>query len=269
MTPNDIARSSLLDLVFEGRNKNYGAYELRKHYDRRLILALSGMALLVAIILVVLNLGTVVSDGVRAFRKSDDVAISVIELQTPKPLPATVRPTVATATKAFVNRVLLVPDPVAADMPDQKSLHQHAIATHEHHGPLGISTAHTPAGAEDGSVLPAAQALAPAATPAPQGPTEAPSFPGGIGAWSKFLARHLVIPAEVQPGERLTVLVRFQVGEDGTLTGFNIVQSGGRSCDEEVLRVLRKMPRWKPALQQGVPVATSFTQPVTFEVHEQ
>ncbi|MBA2746852.1 MAG: energy transducer TonB, partial [Flavisolibacter sp.] len=45
---------------------------------------------------------------------------------------------------------------------------------------------------------------------------------------------------------------------------FSILQSGGKAFDAEVIRVLKKMPKWKPAIQNGRPVAVSFSQPVTF-----
>ena len=59
------------------------------------------------------------------------------------------------------------------------------------------------------------------------------------------------------------------VSTDGSITNFEVLKSGGESFDREVIRVLKKMPKWKPAIQNGHPAATSFTQPVSFMVHEQ
>ena len=58
--------------------------------------------------------------------------------------------------------------------------------------------------------------------------------------------------------------MRFAVGTDGHITQFEIVQSGGDSFDKEVIRVLKKMPDWEPAVQNGHHVSVMFTQPVTF-----
>lgn len=96
-----------------------------------------------------------------------------------------------------------------------------------------------------------------------------PEFPGGMQAWIAFLSRHLQTPDNLEPGERKAVLVSFVVDKDGSVTGFRVVQSGGRRFDDEVIRVLRKMPKWKPAIQNGHPVALSYTQPVTFVGVEQ
>jgi protein TonB len=77
------------------------------------------------------------------------------------------------------------------------------------------------------------------------------------------------VPADLQPGERRTVQVRFQVSAEGEITKFEILQSGGSIFDREVIRVLKKMPKWKPAIQNGRPIAISFVQPVTFQAIEE
>jgi len=100
-------------------------------------------------------------------------------------------------------------------------------------------------------------------------PSRQPQFPGGTAAWLNFLNRHLTPPQDLEPGEKRTVLIRFSVDEEGIITNFQVVQSGGGSFDNEVIRVLKKMPKWLPALQYGKPVAVSFTQPVTFAAAEE
>ena len=77
------------------------------------------------------------------------------------------------------------------------------------------------------------------------------------------------MPASLGKDELKTVRINFKVDVDGTVTGFTVLQSAGREFDNEVIRVLKKMPRWKPAMQNGRPVAVPFTQPVTFVGVEQ
>ncbi|RYE37819.1 MAG: TonB family protein [Hyphomicrobiales bacterium] len=84
-----------------------------------------------------------------------------------------------------------------------------------------------------------------------------------------FLGRSLSASSDMQPGERRSVLVRFWVDEYGNVGRFEVLQSGGTAFDNEVLRALKRMPKWKPALQRGRPVATSFVQPVTFQAPEE
>lgn len=83
-------------------------------------------------------------------------------------------------------------------------------------------------------------------------------------AWIAFLNRNLHAPQDLESGEKRIVNIRFHVDVDGTITNFQIIQSGGAAFDNEVIRVLKKMPKWMPALQAGQPVTISFTQPVTF-----
>ena len=62
------------------------------------------------------------------------------------------------------------------------------------------------------------------------------------------------------------VIVKFVVNEDGSLTDFHVLRGIGGGCDEEAVRVLKKMPRWKPGIQNGKPVKVYFTQPISFNL---
>jgi protein TonB len=88
-------------------------------------------------------------------------------------------------------------------------------------------------------------------------------------AWISFLQTHLQAPQDLEPGEKRTVQVRFHVAEDGSITNFHVLQSAGSAFDNEVIRVLKKMPKWTPAVKAGLPVSVGFTQPVTFVGQEE
>ena len=89
-------------------------------------------------------------------------------------------------------------------------------------------------------------------------------YPGGKEAFAKFLTKYLITPGELEAGEKKTVLVRFMVDADGTISKTEVLQSDGEDYSREVIRVLAKMPKWIPAMQNGTKVATWFTQPVSF-----
>jgi protein TonB len=91
-----------------------------------------------------------------------------------------------------------------------------------------------------------------------------PEFPGGPDALHTFLTKNLNAPGDLETGEKKVVKIRFRVGKDGAVNSFEIVTSGGREFDQEVLRVCKKMPRWMPALQNGINVDVSYMIPVTF-----
>jgi TonB family protein len=94
---------------------------------------------------------------------------------------------------------------------------------------------------------------------------EMPAFPGGSGELNKFLAYNLRVPEEARKaGLTGTVNATFIVQTDGSINNAKITRGIGKSCDEEVIRVINMMPNWQPGKQNGKPVATQFNLPVVF-----
>lgn len=116
---------------------------------------------------------------------------------------------------------------------------------------------------EDGAVIePQKGAAAPETDPLTCKAEVMPQFPGGVEAFKKFMLRNLRQPDDLEEGEKVVVLVKFIVETDGSIVNAEILQ-GGR-YDEDVLKVVKKMPRWKPGMQGGRYVPVYFTLPVTF-----
>lgn len=94
-----------------------------------------------------------------------------------------------------------------------------------------------------------------------------PSYPGGSRALRKFLGRNLNYPNDAMAeGVEGKVVVQFVVKSDGSLEKPKIIQSLGFGCDEEVLEIVSKMPRWSPGLMAGKPVNSSYSLPVVFRL---
>lgn len=92
-------------------------------------------------------------------------------------------------------------------------------------------------------------------------------FPGGPGAWGRFMQKTLKYPSAAQRanvGGR--VLVSFVVNTDGSVQDIQILKGVGFGCDEEAIRIIKSMPRWNPGRQSGRAVRSRFTQPITFVV---
>jgi TonB family protein len=92
----------------------------------------------------------------------------------------------------------------------------------------------------------------------------APAFPGGAEVWADFLKRNLNPSYNLSTRESKIVIVRFLVKSDGSVDNLEIVQSGGPVFDKEVLRVIKRMPKWKAAIENGRTVDAIVTQTVTF-----
>ena len=90
-----------------------------------------------------------------------------------------------------------------------------------------------------------------------------PQYPGGVQALLSFLKKNIHSP-NIEEGEDISVKIEFVVNYDGSLENFNVIQSGGDIFDNEVLRVLKKMPLWIPGKSKGKNIAVYYVVPVKF-----
>jgi protein TonB len=273
MTNKEILQSDLLDIVFEDRNKTYGAYTIRKGYNNRLLLAL-GAGMSVILLLIVINgFSNKQESSLIVPADKNEITVREIEILKEKPKEPEqpketvkqkpVEPKVASVkftSPPAIKKDSDVKDKIAAitDMADKK------INDKAGEGVKDKGTVKLPenlivaAGSNDN------------ATAAPNKQSDfivqerEPEFPGGAEALKKFLAKYLSTPEELQAGEKKVVRVKFKVDRDGLVTSFEIVTSGGGEFDREVVRVCKKMPKWTPAIQNGINVPVSYVLPVTF-----
>jgi protein TonB len=266
MTSNEILKADVLDILFDNRNKQYGAYALRKNYNNRLSLALGislSTMLLFFLLMRIERPSRIITDDSN---KTEVVVDHVIppDIKKPDPIiPKKRNPAPQVRTEKLTTIKIEKDDLVKTTIPDQNALLTSVISNVKLNGDIANN-------------IPIVK------EPAPENPLKQetkssefapiqrePEFPGGQQAWMNFLQKNLISPDELEAGDKKMVSIRFQVSAEGIVTNFEIVQSAGRSFDNEVIRVLKKMPRWKPAIQNGLPVARAFTQPVTFVGVEQ
>jgi protein TonB len=263
MTSNEILQANVLDILFDNRNKQYGAYTLRKYYNNRLGLSLGialGLVLLLFFFISQYNSGESFSKPKpEVIVKTFDLPARVKKQETPA-RPKAQRPPKQVTQVEFKRLVVTENIHVKTDLADQASL-EHAQVSAKSITGAETTGATGPVDRGSPSVVTKSDEKKPDPVEMMQ---REPEFPGGMQAWIGFLSRNLRVPEELGAGEKKTVLIRFQVGTDGAVTGFEILQSGGTGYDHEVIRVLKRMPRWKPAIQNNLPVSRSFTQPVTF-----
>lgn len=271
MTNTEILRSDMLDILFEHRNKAYGAYALRRTYDRRLLTALiAGMS----VILLFTLFNTINGNDPATNKpegKDNSVVFTQVELpkdepekskaqEKPKQAPKPVEPV---ATIKHLNPVIKPDNEVPkTEMPDKADLVDKEIGKDNIEGkkPAGIVQPILPKEETGTGKDVEKEEKQPDFIPFER----LPEFPGGIEALRRFLSKNLNTPDELNAGDKKTVRIRFWVGKDGSISTLEIEQTAGDLFDKEVIRVCKKMPRWTAAIQNGVSVPVSYVLPVTF-----
>ena len=96
---------------------------------------------------------------------------------------------------------------------------------------------------------------------------EMPDFPGGMAKLADYLAKNIKYPQMArESGIQGRVFVNFVIEPDGSVSNVNVMRSLGGGCDEEAIRVVKSMPKWKPGKQRGKPVRVSYILPVNFKL---
>jgi len=270
MKAETILQSDLLDIIFENRNKQYGAYQLRKEYNGRLYRALLftlGIVLLFISFNILSKYFTAKMVSIVS-TKNVDSGIILTTVRIPEtPAPPLVKPTPQLAT--IRNMVpLIVPDDQAKDtIATVDNLINNVISDKTNAG--------TPSNTDNASAQQNPAAVI-ETKPAPEpdnkvieNPEVLPEFPGGTAALLRFLGKNLQVPEEaMDAGQRIKIPVKFVVNRDGSLGDVEFLAQADQRFIKEILRVVAKMPRWKPGSVQGKTVAVYFTIPIIFETTE-
>lgn len=95
--------------------------------------------------------------------------------------------------------------------------------------------------------------------------SEAPSYPNGTKEMYQFIGKNLKYPKEAQRNNiKGKVFIKFVVRKDGSISDMSILQGIGYGCEEEAMRIIEMMPKWNAGKQNGIPVNTYFTMPISF-----
>jgi periplasmic protein TonB len=273
MKPEHILSSDLLDILFDQRNKEYGAYELRREYHRRLWIALCSVPVMAGLFLWMNYLNKAFQTDLVSDLRSDSAVVKLIHLSPPEPEKPLVAPKQKQVATIKDTPPLIVPDQQKADPPptvDELLNDNRAISSTTEEGPPPTTNtspaAATPGGTGD---APAATQPAPGVEKIVTTAEVMPEFPGGVDALRRFLGRNLRVPENaMEPGQRIKVPVRFVVNKGGELSDVEFLVQVDEILKKEILRVMQKMPKWKSGSQNGRPVAVYFVIPIIFEVGE-
>lgn len=272
MEANKILSADLLDLVFEGRNKEYGAYQLRKTYNRRITRAL----LITASVAILALLGSFLANK---FKSNDDDKLNIKEVTMqeiqqeedkpeppPPPPPKPPDPPKIEMAK-FTPPKIVKDEEVQEPPPEVKELEEKKIDVINQEG-IKDEGIVAPAVIDEGKGVVEEKKEEDENKIFEKVEIEA-SFKGGEGAWRKYLERNLNGNTPVDNGApegTYTVYVQFVVSKDGSISDVRPLTNHGYGMESEAVRVIKKGPAWTPAVQNGRSVNAYRKQPITFQV---
>ena len=260
-----------IELVFAGRNKNYGAFELRQHYGRTMM-----KAMLIAFTTIVAASVTYTYAVGKTPGRTDREIVVKLPPMPPPPVKPEKKPDVVVEPAAAAK-----PQPAAASIkfpPMKVTANELAVNPPKIDDIAGkeVSSETTEGkGGQEQMVDPGPVDLGGTGVEPSVDNTEhitvqiMPQPVGGVEAWAKFLNRNLRFPPAAQEaGISGRVIVSFVIEKDGHLTDITIVKGAGYGMDEEAMRVLKLAKPWKPGIQNGNPVRVRYSIPMNFQLSE-
>jgi protein TonB len=271
MEANKILSSDILDLVFEGRNKDYGAYDLRKTYNRRI-----GRALMVAGAIALLALlGSFLATRNNGPKKVkiQDMTIQNLKQEEkkepppPPPPPPPKQEPPKVEMKQFTPPVIKKDEEVEKPPPPQEELKEVKIADINQEG-IKDNNIVTPTVIDEGKQIVEAKKEDDENKIFDKVEVEA-QFPGGDAKWKRYLETNCngqVATDNGAPEGTYTTVVQFVVDKEGNISDVHALTNHGYGMEEEAMRVIKKGPKWTPAIQNGRQVKAYRKQPITFQV---
>lgn len=246
------------EIVFEKRNKMYGAFILRKMYNNQV-----NKALLMAIAIMLAGLAYPLASSYNAVTKTrhitTDVIIDILNL--PKPDDVVLPPPPAANPDQikhvpFIAPVVTIEEVKGEDgLPDMEKLNQTAV-----NEPINIER--EKAIEKQVDVIEDPEKVAPVTFV-----EEMPTFTGGETERLRFLQDNIQYPQRAaETGIQGSVYVRFVVDSKGNITDAEVLRGIGGGCDEEALRVINAMPQWHPGKQNGRAVRVFFNMSIMFKL---
>ena len=254
----DIYKQKWIDMVFEGRNKSYGAYELRKKNPKVTLIAL---AIGASVFASLLALPLINWEGSKDKEEEQVVMVDMADLAPPPPPDEPLVPPPPPPPPApkidevkFVKPKVVKKEEVVEEIKTIEELKDKNVGAKDVEGrDDGKIVIDAPSGegdkdvkiVDDNTIYKAVEVR--------------PDFPGGIQKFYEFVGKNYRVPEEDVKGK---VFVQFVVEKDGSLTDIKVMRDLGYGTGAEAIRVLKKSPRWKPGIQNGRPVRVLYSLPI-------
>ncbi|WP_121352133.1 energy transducer TonB [Flavisolibacter nicotianae] len=277
MEANKILQADLLDLLFEDRNKDYGAYELRRKYNKRITLALVitagiGLAIVLASFL----------SSALASKKDDTVEVRDVVVQNiqeeapppppPPPPPPKAPPPPQLETAKFTPPVIKKDEEVRQEeIPPIEKLEEVQVAEKSQEGAKDEGLLNAPPVVDKGTQVVETKPVEDENKVFEKVEIEASV---NVAQWRRHLESQLqryiedAASSGMNPGT-YTVNVRFLVEKDGSITDVRALNDPGSGLAQGAVEVVKRGPKWSPGEQNGRKVRSYHTQPITFVIQEQ
>ena len=275
----DLSSKEWCDIVFDGKNKEYGAYQLRatsvKRHTKALLSVVIVLALiLTAIILVMTGVFKSADEDINAKNEQEEVIMAPEDIpeeeeqmEIPEQKPEEVQAEEEVAATQAVTEVKIV-ETVDKDreVKDQEQVRENTaqLGADDHKGVEDVNR---------DRVVKEVVEVKPVEKPKEDRPLsvamveQKPSSPGADSAMYKWLQDNIIYPAAAsEEGVQGKVTVQFIVEKDGSITHVQVVRGKHPALDAEAARVIRKMPRWTPGRNNGQPVRVTYHLPVQFKL---
>ena len=275
MEVNKILSADVLDIIFEGKNKDYGAYELRKTYNRRITRALIITASVTILALGGSVLASVMNSDDSNKVKFDEMTIQEVKQEDkkepppPPPPPPPKQEPPKVEMKQFTPPIIKKDEEVEKPPPPQEELKEAKIDVVNQEGIKDENIA--PIQIDEGKQIVEEKKEEDENKIFDKVEIEA-SFPGGDSKWRQYLERNAngqVATDNGAPEGTYTTVVQFVVDKEGNISDVRALTNHGYGMEEEAMRVIRKGPKWTPAIQNGRQVKAYRKQPITFQVQSE
>ena len=279
MSDIDLTTNGWVDLIFEGRNKEYGAYKLRKQTPKRNIQSIIAIAIL-AVLFVGFYVAKSAYDQYQMSHQKNDQITELSTLNQPKKEAKVERkqieqPKEKEVVKEVKSSIKFTAPVIKKDnevKPEEEMKTQDQLMDTK----TAIGALDVKGNSDQGEIMKVTQRVAdePVKEDKPEVENKVfdvveqmPSFPGGPSALMQYLSNNVKYPVVAQEnGVQGRVVVSFVVERDGSITDVKVVRSVDPSLDREASRVVSSMPKWIPGKQNGSPVRVKYNVPVSFKL---
>jgi protein TonB len=254
----DFSNAKNLDeIVFRNRNKEYGAYELRKKYSK---FVTRSLIISIAVLLVGVLIPFFIFKQTYSANQDQEVAVDMMDMNKPKeeaaPPPPPPPPEATVEQKAKFTAPIVVTDTTETTEINQDDLNQ-TVNTNINTEEVVVEDDNSNDVIEEVVETPIFTVV-----------EEMPSFPGGDESRIKFLTENIKYPQMAkESGIQGTVYVTFVINEKGKVADVRVLRGIGGGCDEEAIRVVNMMPPWNAGKQSGKAVRVQFNMPIKFTLN--